>query len=394
MSIFFNPSARTAIFEVQQLNRDIQRTSTALATGRRINSSADDPNGYAQIQRLRSSVAGYEVSRTNVQSGRETVSVARQGADQAVSVLQSMKETITAANGAGADYNALVAELDALRLQYQGIIDTSQLSGVSLLQGGSNFDVTSGVYTDANGAVQTSVLSTASQDLRIADTFGAGSAVANLSVAGNGAAVADSAAVTVDYSATGFAAAAGQSYRFTIDGEVFEYVAASGEAEDDIFAGITQMLKDGSSARGLGVAVVHDTGADTVTITNNSGAAMEIEVATTTGGSTSGSLRGVRDLSVSDATNAATALSNIDTLIDAAIDSATRLGASEGRFDTQENFLDQLIFSAEGGISRIGDADVAEESIRLSNLQSQYDLALSALALSNETQNAVLRLFV
>ncbi|MEO1041921.1 MAG: flagellin [Pseudomonadota bacterium] len=394
MSVFFNPSARTAIFEIQSLSRDIERTSTALATGRKINTSADDPNGYSQIQKLRSATSGYEVSKQNVINGRETVAVARQGADQAVSVLQSMKETITAANGAGADLVALTAELDALRLQYQGIVDTAQLSGVSLLQGGSNFDVTSGVYVDASGAVQTSVLSTASQDLRIEDTFGTGSAVANVSVTGNGAAVADSAAVTIDYSSGSFAIAQGQSYRVTIDGEDFEYVVNSGETADDAFANFTQMLQDGASARGLGVTVAHDTGADTITITNNSGGPLEIDYASATGGTQSGSLRGVRDLSVSTTANASTALSQIDTLIDAAINSASRLGSSEGRFDTQETFLDNLIFSAESGISRIADIDVAEESIRLSNLQSQYDLALSALALGNETQNSILRLFV
>ena len=390
VNVSFNPSARTALAEISQLNRQISRSSVAIATGRRVNTSADDPQGFAQIQRLTSSLRGYETSWLNVSAGRETVGVAREGADQIVSVLQAMKTTITAANNVGADYTALTAELDAHRLQYQGLLNTAQMSGVSLLKGGASFDVTSGVYIDENGAVQRSVLSTSSQDLRISDTFGTGPTVTNANATGAGSAVANGDTVTLSFLT--YAASDGDSFRVTIDGEVFEYVADSTDTDDDVVEGLRQLIQDGVSARNLGVTVGGVTN-NTITITNNSGSAMQIEYADAQGGTSSGALRGVRDLSVASSTNAAAALTEIDALIEAATDAASRLGSSEGRFDTQESFLNNLIFSAENSISRIGDIDVAEESVRLTNLQSQYDLAISALAANTESQNSILRLF-
>ncbi|MGO4566502.1 flagellin [Rhizobium sp. 2YAF20] len=72
---------------------------------------------------------------------------------------------------------------------------------------------------------------------------------------------------------------------------------------------------------------------------------------------------------------------------------ATRLGSLQQRLDMQSNFADVLQNSLASGIGKLVDADMEQESSRLTALETQQQLALQSLQVANQNPQAILSLF-
>lgn len=75
------------------------------------------------------------------------------------------------------------------------------------------------------------------------------------------------------------------------------------------------------------------------------------------------------------------------------VDAAATLGALQTRIDMQAEFAARLAASIDSGIGRLVDADMNEESTRLKALQSQQQLAIQALSISNSAPDMISQLF-
>ena len=74
-------------------------------------------------------------------------------------------------------------------------------------------------------------------------------------------------------------------------------------------------------------------------------------------------------------------------------DAATTLGATKSRIDLQKEFTTSLMDSIERGVGQLVDADMTEESSRLSALQTQQQLGIQALSIANSGSQSILSLF-
>nr|WP_295469551.1 flagellin [Mesorhizobium sp.] len=74
-------------------------------------------------------------------------------------------------------------------------------------------------------------------------------------------------------------------------------------------------------------------------------------------------------------------------------DAATTLGATKSRIDLQKEFTTSLMDSIERGVGQLVDADMTEESSRLSALQTQQQLGIQALSIANSNSQSILSLF-
>ncbi len=74
-------------------------------------------------------------------------------------------------------------------------------------------------------------------------------------------------------------------------------------------------------------------------------------------------------------------------------DAATTLGATKSRIDLQKEFTTSLMDSIERGVGQLVDADMTEESSRLSALQTQQQLGIQALSIANSNSQNILSLF-
>jgi len=96
---------------------------------------------------------------------------------------------------------------------------------------------------------------------------------------------------------------------------------------------------------------------------------------------------------ITDATTAATALGQIETMLTTAIDGAADLGSNSARLKDQGDFVSKLTDSMKLGVSSMTDTNMEEASARLKALQTQQQLAVQSLSIANGAPESIMQLF-
>jgi flagellin len=86
-------------------------------------------------------------------------------------------------------------------------------------------------------------------------------------------------------------------------------------------------------------------------------------------------------------------LDNVELALSSLTDAGAALGALTTRIDLQTTYAGTLTDAIEEGISRLVDADMEEESAKLSALQTQQQLAVQSLSIANSSSENILTLF-
>ncbi|KIQ02307.1 flagellin [Agrobacterium tumefaciens] len=86
-------------------------------------------------------------------------------------------------------------------------------------------------------------------------------------------------------------------------------------------------------------------------------------------------------------------LTTVQTALDTLTDGAAALGALSSRIDMQDDYSSKLSDAIKSGVSRLVDADMEEESARLSALQTQQQLAVQSLSIANSSSENIMTLF-
>jgi flagellin len=142
---------------------------------------------------------------------------------------------------------------------------------------------------------------------------------------------------------------------------------------------------DGSGATQLGVLASLDrAGSNTVTAVEITVSTVDFQAAMPFPGSLT---------AITNAATAATALGEIETLLNVAITGAAALGASAARLDDQSEFVSKLTDAMTKGISTMADTNMEEASARLNALQTQQELAVQSLTIANEAPSTLMQLF-
>jgi len=92
-------------------------------------------------------------------------------------------------------------------------------------------------------------------------------------------------------------------------------------------------------------------------------------------------------------TAVAASLNTVETALKALTTGGSVLGSISKRIDLQSNFASKLSDAIESGVSKLVDANMEEESARLSALQTQQQLAIQSLSIANSSSQNVLSLF-
>ncbi|TBA73682.1 flagellin N-terminal helical domain-containing protein [Rhizobium ruizarguesonis] len=87
------------------------------------------------------------------------------------------------------------------------------------------------------------------------------------------------------------------------------------------------------------------------------------------------------------------ALSTIESALSAMTSAGAQLGSISTRIDLQEDFVGALSDSIDSGVGRLVDADMEEESSKLSALQTQQQLTIQSLSIANSSSQNILSLF-
>ena len=196
----------------------------------------------------------------------------------------------------------------------------------------------------------------------------------------------------VTFSATA-AVQDGDGYRVTIGGQSYDYIAGKGETMEDVAKGLKTVIDSAGLANISTNVTQNATSGAWVLQIDNDGSALTLTDAGRAGGTATGGLVGVDKIDVTTDEGVTAALSNIETWIDTAIESAASFGSVQGRIETQSEFISKLTDSLKSGIGSLVDADMEEASARLQALQVQQQLGTQALSIANQAPQSILSLF-
>ena len=400
-SILTNNSAMVALQTLNSINRNLGEVQSQISTGLKVGEAKDNAAVFAISQVMRSDVKGFEAISESLSLGSSTVAVASNAATSIGETLEEIKSKIVSANEDNVDQQALQNEIASLRDQVTGIVGAAQFNGLNLIDGtAGTVNILSSLDRDSTGAVSTSSISVASQNLSTAAGAVRGGLAASTGVTTN----ADDATFALDAGFTNDGSnvltfdstnlAAGDQISVSVGDQTATYsVTAEDLATTDPNAAIATAVRDSILALGVdGLVIDYDPAAEDTLDFGNDGAGNADQVIAAS--ITSVGTGGLAALAAIDVTaDAAGALDSIETLINTVIDAQAAFGTVEKRVEIQSSFMDSLIDSFKSGIGSLVDADLEEASARLQSLQVQQQLGTQALSIANQAPQSILSLF-
>ena len=99
------------------------------------------------------------------------------------------------------------------------------------------------------------------------------------------------------------------------------------------------------------------------------------------------------DISKMTSGQISSALNMVQTALNSMVSMNSRLGSISARIDLQTSFASSLSDSIQSGVGKLVDANMEQESSKLSALQTQQQLAVQSLSIANSSSQSILSLF-
>lgn len=401
-SILTNASSMVALQTLKGINSNLSKAQDEISTGKSVASAKDNAAVWAISKVMEADVKGFKGISDSLSLGESTVAVARQAAETVTDLLTEVKGKIVAAQEDNVDRAKIQTDIDALVDQINTVIGAAQFNGLNLVDGSqTTVDVLASLDRQSNGTVTTSSITVTAQDL---STGGyTASDVFSASTAGTISTDGDTFVTTLDQGggsdditiANGGTWAAGDKVSISIGDKTASYTVTandvlSASTTDDLVA---VGLKNAIDALGISnFTVDYDSANAGQLVFTNSGTA-DLAVTGQFKNAGSGGLGTLSTIDVSTASGAASALTEIETLIQTGIDAAAEFGSSESRIGIQNTFVGKLSDALKAGIGSMVDADMEEASARLQALQVQQQLGIQSLSIANQAPQNILSLF-
>lgn len=401
-SILTNNSAMVALQTLNNINKGLNEVQSQISTGLKVGSAKDNAATFAISQVMRSDVAGFQSISDSLDLGSSTLAVASNATNQISDLLNEIKGKIVNSGESGFDAQTIQNEIVSLRDQVTSIVGAAQFNGTNLIDGTSGaLNILSSLNRDATGAVTTSNITVAAQNLNTAAGAARNGLAGSTGVtttdeddatfALDAGAAFDGSNILV-FDSTNFVA--GDQISVSVGNQTATYsVTAADLAATEANAAIATSVRDAIlSLNVAGLVVDYDSGADDTLDFGNDGAGNTDTVVTASITSVgTGGLAALAGIDVTADPDAA--LASIETLIQTTIDTQAALGTAERRVEIQSTFQSTLIDSFKSGIGSLVDADLEEASARLQSLQVQQQLGTQSLSIANQAPQSILSLF-
>jgi flagellin len=381
-SVNTNVAGMAAIRSLSQISRDMGSTQARIESGLRISQANHDPAVFSIAQNMRADLNSMSAVKDSLSFGKAALTVARDAATKISDELAKMKQTVTQGQQQGLDVNQINTQITKALENIDAYAKTATFNGVNLLVDGLPAAQRPGVNsTDLNVIrdIQGSTTNVAGTN-----STSAGLALTGLSVATGGR--------EMTFANT-LAVADGNNVTITVGGrtKVFEFnngldalTAQSGPTQDVIAVQVDTATDSSLEMIGKLVTKMQEEGLG-ASLTNDGRLVV-------TGGNIT-----AMTTTVTGATPAALGTSAAITTVENAIDlMGTRLadiGAGLRQVEGLADFTTKLNDSLKEGLGALVDADLAEESARLTSLQTRQQLATQSLSIANQQSQSLLSLF-
>lgn len=169
-----NTASMSAQRQIMRSGEELDRATTRLSSGKRINAAADDAAGLAISSRMTSQVRGLDQAIRNANDGISMIQVAEGALNETSNMLQRIREiSIQAANGiySDGDRATLNAEVKQLLSQVDFVSKNTEFNGRKILDG-SGAQVDLQVGADANQTVSFKIPKVDTKSLGISGNSG------------------------------------------------------------------------------------------------------------------------------------------------------------------------------------------------------------------------------
>jgi flagellin-like hook-associated protein FlgL len=373
---------RQNLLSLQETADLLTTTQNRLATGKKVNSAFDNPTSFFASQSLSNRASDLSSLLDQIGQAQQTLNAANQGLTSLTSLLQSALSTAKQAQSAAEPSLA---------------VDTGTLAGSTTVgtAGAGNLvvAVTGGsTYTLAIAATDTAA-SIVSNFNAISGLGSAGAITAGTDSSGHLQLTANPTStytITADAATAAVGLTADSSTNFTAASSVNTSRTTLQNNFNSLLTQIDQLAGD-SSYNGVNLlsgnnlkVVFNETSTSSLTISGvnfNSGG---LGLSALSGTGASGFQSDTKISSTIDAINAA--LTTVRT-------QAVTFGTNSSTIQTRSDFTKNLINTLQTGSDSLVLADQNQESANLLTLQTRQQLSISALSISNQAQQAVLKLF-
>jgi flagellin len=403
-------SALNALNSLNRINRQMNVPSLRLATGKRINSAADDAAGFTIAKKMDVRSQGLGVAIDDIGPAKNLMTVAEGHLNNISDILAKMKsKSQQAANDTLStdERAAVLTELQEMNTQINSEVEQARWSGTALLGAGTtgldfqigagvtatsdelNFNVASQIWSggsttfDSSGLdveASGSLVRTATET--VVATSGVTASVGTSATINSNGSELSTGSYTVEVSSVG--ATTGAEITIKLKDSQGRYVAiddngtaSAGTVENEL---VYTLTGTNAGVLDLGVGITVDLSA----------------VATASGATTSASYSvdySRAGNSVDSQDHSQAFMTNIDSAIDKVSSALTYIGSSINRLSYQQESLSIAMTNTEAAHARIVDADMAYEQLESTKLQILQQTATAMLAQANGAPQAILGLF-
>jgi flagellin len=303
-SILTNDAAMAALQTLRTINSNLEDTQNRVSSGYRVAKASDNAAYWSIATTMRSDNSALSAVSDALGLGAAKVDTAYTAMDNAIDVVQQVKDKLVAATENSVDKDDIQEELAQLQQQLLSIAQSASFSGQNwmIAANGASASVVSSFVRNSNGTVSVN----------------------------------------------------SSSYKFDTGSQGNVMFGTKPTGAIDTTSGIL-----GSQQ----------------TIAGKQYSVFSLDIS----GMTSGGI--------------AQAMNMVQASLNAMTSAASQLGSLSTRIDLQTSFVSALSDTIDSGVGKLVDADMEEESSKLSALQTQQQLAIQSLQIANTSAQNVLALF-
>lgn len=394
-SVNTNLGAMAALQSLNATQQALQSTQNQISTGKKISMASDNPAVYSIAQTMQADVSGLSAVSDSLNFGSSVLGTASSAQSQIATVLQSLKNTVTAGQQTGMDPATINNSISQMLANIDQFAQSATFNGVNLIAttgtgvGATNSTVS--VVSNVAGSTITASNNDANNGAAVTASDSAGLGLTGLTVT--------AAAVGLNFTNATAPAAndtitlgnGTDSWTFMLsDGTTAPaaFATPSSSTQTNAFINISATDSNGAIMAKIGTALqsqgfgasVDNTGQ--LVISGNGITAANSSVSISGTGATLASVSGTT-----------AAIATVDAAIKQLNVNSAYIGSKTSQITGMESFTQSLSSSLSAGIGALTDANMAAESAQLQSLQTKQSLAIQSLSIANQQPQSIMTLF-
>jgi flagellin len=373
---------RQNLLSLQQTSNDLTTTQEALATGKKVNSAADNPSSYFTSQNLTDTANSLSALLDQIGQGSQTINAATDGLTGITSLLQQALSTAQQAQSASWTVAATAT----------GSTSLAATPNVTLAAGTLTIDVGSSTYSVTIAASAT--LSQIEADINSTTGLGSNGVVtATDDGAGHLLLNANEPPIGFTVGASAISAALGITTNSTTNNVAIGSSSTRGTLQSNFNGLLTQINQLAADSGYNGINLL---AGDNLTIDFNPTGTSALTITGVTFNSAGlglSAVSGTAATSFQSDTQLATTVASLNAALATVQSQTETFGTNASTITTRQTFETALINTLQTGATNLVVADQNQESADLLTEQTQQQLEISALSIANDANQSVLKLF-